>query len=164
MATPVPNSNTAVKHPGPMVVRAIARVGYCRLSLLTPGCEPQPGVLFARWLVLLKSSRTAPRSPESGNVRFWSSPAWCSYPVHCLLRTPLGPPTAHNTIHAEITDNPPWVRGNDSGFFFFFFTDRTYCSALQQTKEQDQLPLSHKGLCLFLQNLYRTLQKGRYCL
>ena len=30
MVTPVPIPNTAVKHPGPMVVATAARVGYCR--------------------------------------------------------------------------------------------------------------------------------------
>src|ERR1700680_893983 len=46
MATPVPIPNTAVKHPGPMVVPAGARVGYRRDFKKARWLRP-PGFLLA---------------------------------------------------------------------------------------------------------------------
>ena len=47
MATPVPIPNTAVKHPGPMVVAIAARVGYCRGFCEKPGGVKPPGFSLA---------------------------------------------------------------------------------------------------------------------
>ena len=58
MATPVPIPNTAVKHPGPMVVLFSARVGNCRISLKAQGRKPLGFLL-------------APRGPEAANGKPW---------------------------------------------------------------------------------------------
>ena len=51
MVTPVPIPNTAVKHPGPMVVSSLARVGYRRVlsEAISSGC---PAVRYMRSLTI----------------------------------------------------------------------------------------------------------------
>src|SRR5436309_10770361 len=99
MATPVPIPNTAVKHPGPMVVLLSARVGYCRISLKAQGRKPlgfllapQAGsgrlwtvgpsawhaaavLLMASWTVIATSAAGAGDEPKAGQIGKGSSAA-----------------------------------------------------------------------------------------
>src|SRR6266511_5566037 len=75
MVTPVPFPNTAVKHPGPMVVPSGARVGYRREFHQKPAVHKTAGFLsFGSRANAITSKRRSNRGPRGSGLHGWHPP------------------------------------------------------------------------------------------